>query len=140
MPLPTISAVKPLQVDAQPAVAFDDAFLKSLIFEAPSPTDKWQLSISCQNFNASTGQLGPAETGHSTQVGDVAAYAAQYPVFAQCLGAVLTVAGLVQTHKAAELALMDAVCLLDTDPTRADKVAAAQAALSAARTALGATS
>jgi hypothetical protein len=46
---------------------------------------------------------------------------------------------MVQSHKAAELALMDAVCLPDTDSERTNKVAAAQAALTAAESALGKT-
>jgi hypothetical protein len=90
MPLPTITAVKPINVDAQPAIAYDNAFLTRLHFQATAPTDKWTLSMSCRNFNATTGQLGPVESGYSTQVDDVAAYAAQFPVFAQTLGAVLT--------------------------------------------------
>jgi hypothetical protein len=93
--------------------------------------------MSCQNYNAATGKLGPAESGRLTSVDDVAVYAGKFPVFAQCLGAVLTVAGLVQTHKAAELGYMDAVSLPDTDVTKADKVLAAQTALTDAEKALG---
>jgi hypothetical protein len=132
MPLPTINAVNPINVDAQPAQTFDDAFLTQLIFQANSPQDKWSLSMSCKNYNASTGQVCPVESGHSTTVDDVASYASQFPVFAQCLGTVLVVAGLVQNHKAAQLALMDA-----TTSNDATKISAAQTALTNAERALG---
>jgi hypothetical protein len=137
MPLPTIPALKPISVDAQPAVAFNEAFLTKLEFQAPSPTDKWTLFMSCRNFNASTGQLGPAETGHSTKIYDVAVYSTRFSVFAQCLATNLVVAGLVQTQQSAELALMDAQALPADDATRQSKIDAANAALASANAALG---
>lgn len=138
MQLPTITAITPITVDAQPQVVYNDAFLTQLHFIAFDPKDTWTLSMNTQNYNAATGDLGPDSTSNRTYVNDVAAYAAKFPVFAQCLGTVLVVAGLVEKYEAAQLAAMVANSLPEDDVDRQSKIDAANTAFTAAKTALGA--
>ena len=138
MPLPTINAVNPVKIASQPALEFNEAFLTMLNFQALIPTEKWNLKLATRAFNAATGQLGPEASTNTTEIRDVAAYAAKYPVFAQTLGAVLVVAGLVQNLEAAELAFMDVTSMPLGDDTRDAKLHAAEIALALAKTALGA--
>ena len=153
--LPTINSVNPTSTPEVPATSFNEAFLTDLVFRAPTPTDKWQCSIATRNYNAAQGKLAPdtEDSNHRISLSDVAAYAAEYPAFAQILGGVLIVAGLVQAERKAQSNKAIAVSALavvnklkDSDPTKAEKIIAtnevltvANTALSAARLALGAT-
>lgn len=152
--LPTISSINPTSTPSVDAIQYAQAFLTELRFLASAPTDKWQCSIVTRNYNAVLGVLAPdtEESNHRISLSDVAAYAAEYPAFAQILGGVLVVSGLVQAERKAQsdkavaiTALVSANKLKDTDATKVSKVAEANvlltttnAALTIARTALGA--
>ena len=138
MNLPTINAINPTAAPAQPAMSFNQAFLTLLHFNAQDSKAKWTLAMNTRNYDAASGTLAPntPPNNHGLSVSDVAAEAAQYPVFASCLATVLITAGLMATKAAAE----DQVAAANriTDPTaKATALAAANAALTAAKTALG---
>jgi len=136
--LPTINSIAPTSMPAQAAIDFPNAFLTSLRFFAGSVADKWTLSIATRNYNAAAAQLA-ADTPENNQyltIGDVAAYAANYPLVARTLAAVLITAGLCQAEQAAQRSLAVANAMDDSDPAKVAAVASATASVAAAAASL----
>ena len=141
MPLPTINSVNPTSVPAGPAITFAQAFLTNLTFIAPDMASKWTAAMQTRNYDAASSTLAPDTPGNINRVviTDVAAYMAEFPLFAQTLATVLTVAGMVMAERAAQSA-MDTANRLPAGTAKDAAVAAAQPTLTAARQALGAAS
>lgn len=142
-PLPVIASPSPTVAPAQPAQTFGQAFLTFLQVQASAgPGKPWLAVIKTRNYDAASGTLAPDLPANERMVSvpDIGALAVQFPVLGQTLGAVLTTAGLLLAWDAATQNFNNATKLAANDPTKPAAVAAASAALSAARVALGAAS
>jgi hypothetical protein len=137
MSLPRIISTNP---SAQPAVAevqFNDAYITNLNISTP-PDRTWHAVVTTLNFNYDLNEFPVNKLAHMNRevILDLKAEAARSTLVSQTLGAVLVTVG----QLLAERKALKDIDLANAMPDEVEKLAAltaANAALAAARTALG---
>lgn len=164
MPLPRIPSVQDIVVPAREEKVFTDGFMKTLIIQAPSPTDNWSAAVEIIPYNYETGEFPVDKTVNVFKIQDLKAESARSPLIAQIFGGVLTGVGLLVSEQRiltsletattllnqklallnqantnedeATQALADANALPENDPNKQDAITNAEAALAIAQTQL----
>lgn len=113
MPLPRIPNVQDVVVPAREEKVFTDGFMKTLIIQAPSPTDVWSAAVEIVPYNYDTGEF-PTNVGVSVfKIPNLQAESVRSPLIAQIFGGVLLGVGLLVSEQRTLKTLEDATTLLN---------------------------